>query len=648
MVFGFRFVGSVAGVVAGICIHTLVCATPAFAEHYFDMERPKVTLNVAYELTDESISDPFLVRTQRIRLIRPELRISTRGWVYHPAFLRFSLRLQPEWRDQVVKGSSPRTDRSRFMGYLLDTDFLRDKRVGLTVFTERHRSEFSSTLAPDRVTRLENSRATVILRTLVLPTTLTFEHKDTETENFFSARETSRTVRLESRYPGRKNSVFLRLENIRQDRTVQTSVVHVDSRQGSLSGTLALGESYHLNVSIVTNSSDSELLRLRYLLATTRLDAHHTDNLNSTYQLQVNQRRSGAFSSDTVLASASVEHQLYENLVTTLDARLSDNDQSIGRVRLNEVGLGFRYTRPIPWGKIGVTHRQRVQLEDNDITSALTPVLNEAHTLTGTTPSFLSRTNVGVGSVVVTDLTGVVVYALGIDYTLVVVGDTLGVVRDPLGGIASGDQVLVSYSFASQMPFSVMRRSIHSGATLELWEALRLFASLDNAINELRSGTWPTDTGNDRIMRLGAELKWNWSTTRMEYEDRGTTVTPTTRKRFGEHVQLAFGNEWSAGLSGDRVETGFTGTGQWITEHRLSGDMRRRVFERGMVELKAALRKTWGTLQHSQARQLTARWSWQFGDWTGSLGVDSLNERDDLAAQIRDRQRVMMQATRVF
>lgn len=648
MIAGFRFGRFLAKVAAGTCLMTLVWAPVVRAEQYFNMERPDATLHIVYELTDESISNPFFLRAQRIRLVRPELTVSTRGWVYHPAFLRYTLRLKPEWQDQAITGTNPRTDRSRFMGYLLDTDFFKDKRVGLTLFSERHRTEFSSSLAPRRVTRLENSRVTMIVRTALFPTNLSLEYRDTETDDFYSARENTRTVRLESRYPGRENSASLRLADVREDRTVGGAVVHVDSRQGSLNGTLALGEPYRLHASIVTNRSHSELLRLRYLLATTRLDARHTEHLNSHVQLQLNQHRAGAVTSDTTIASVSVNHQLYENLTTTVDFRRSDSDQNIGRIRFSEAGLGFRYTRPIPWGTVGATHSQRVQLEDNDISSPLTPVINETHTLTGTTPSFLARPNVDTASVVVTDLTGVIVYTLGTDYTLVVVGNTVGVARETLGGIADGQQVLVSYSFTSQLPFSVMRRAIHSGATLDLWEALRLFTSVDQAINDLRSGTWPTDTGNDRIVRLGAELKWKWSTTRVEYEDRGTVVSPMTRKLIGERVQFALADQLSVGFGGERVETGYTGTGQWLSERRLSGDLRRRLLENGTVEMTATRRNTRGTLQQIQTRQLLLRWSWRFGEWTGSFVMDSLNEKDGLAMQARDRDRVTIQATRVF
>jgi len=623
----------------------------ALAEPFLEMARPQASLTFGQEWSNETLRSPLLSRTQRVLLWRTGLKFSTHGSIYHRKFLRYTLRLHPEWNAQTASGTVARNDRSWFLGYLVNGELLERKRVGLSLSSQQRRGGFTSSLSSSRVTRSSNHRASLRLRARKLPTTLTWDRNDIHMESVYTSRETSHAVRLDSRYPGRENSGFLRVADIRQARRVDGSVAQVDVLQGSVGGRLTLGEDWHLNSSVVSNRSDSGALDLRYLVATTRLDARHGENLTSHFQIQRNDRRTGTFRSDSTVAEMGLEHQLFENLTTTVNARTAANNQSIGDSRLHEAGVHFNYVRRIPWGQMGATHGQRLYLDNTGITSPITPVFNEEHTLTGTTPSFLTLPNVdrSMGATFeVTDLTGTIVYLEGIDYTVITVGNATGVVRDPVGGIASGQLVLVDYSYASQLPYTVMRRAVHTGASLDLWQTVRLFARVDSSDIHLRSGTTPTSIGDDRSSLVGTEVRWKRSTTRLEFEDRDTVVTPFTRLSFRERVQFPVGNKASGGVNAERVASRYPGTGQWTTEHGLSGDLRLPLFGAGSVEVRAALRNTRGTLQRNRLSQLSALWAWRLGDWNGSLGVDTLRERDRRAVQFRSRDRIMLQAARVF
>lgn len=637
-----------AGWAAVWMVALLVCAPVARAEPLVDMERPRTSLTFAYDWTDESLHGPSIDRVQRVRLSRAGLKISTKGYVYHRDFLRYFLRLHPEWHAQTATGTVSRNDRAGFLGYLVNADVLEHKRLGLNLSTQRRRAEFSSSLSPNRITRASAHRASLHLRSRILPSSLNWELNHNRSENFYVADETSRALRLESRYPGRENNAFLQLADIRQERRVDGSVSRVDSLQGALGGHLTLAEDWHLNGSVISNRNDSGVTDLNYLMATTRLDGRHTEHLSSHYQVQFNRRDTGGFRSDGSIAEAGLRHRLFENLTTTATVRASETDQSIGRTSLHEAGVHFNYVRRIPWGRVGATHGQRLYLDEHDITSPLTPVFDESHTLTGVTPSYLTHPFVDGTTVQVTDLTGTIVYTPGIDYTLTVVGSSTGVVRDPLGGIASGQQVLVDYSYASQLPYTVTRRTIHTGVTLELWEAVHLFAQTDTSDISLRSGVTPTNIGDDRVTLLGTEVQVRSSTTRLEFEDRHTAVTPSTRLLVREQVRFPVGRKSAGGASAERVMFRYPGTGEWTMQYSLSGDLRRPVFQSGTVEVRATLRDTRGTLQRSSLGQFSAMWKWRLGDWNGSLGVDTLRERNDLAAQTRSRDRIVLQAARVF
>ena len=629
---------------------SVLVPVPALAIDYL-VERPIVILSLEYQDKDEKRSGPGVApRSEQTNTFWQRLELRSRGWLYHPDLMLYSFGLEPQWKQQdtAASGMFNRDDDDNFLGYFLDAQVLRQKLHSFRVFLRQSRNEFNSTLSPDNVTKTDIARAVWLFNGKFLPTTLTFESNDIVFEDFFTTRDSFDVLRLESKHASDRHQFSFLTEYVDQLRQIDIQEIDIERYLFNVNSNFALSDRARLTSTIFNLNSQSDISDSKSFLWSERLMLEHRPNLRSDYTARIDSRENDEFRSDTRYISGAVEHELYENLRTRLELYNSNDQFNDGEIDIREADLDFRYIRSIPVGTLTITNGYAYRVEDNKIDAESSQVLGEAHTLIGTSPELLGRANVDLSSVTVTDVGKTTTYIENIDYVLNVVGDSVTIERRIFGGIADGETVLVDYAFATQAPFEADRRLVRFGASLDLWRALRLYYNSSRIKEDLLSGAQPSDLADDWIQRAGANLRWRFSTTTVDYEHRDTVRTPLTRRRIQQAFTFRPTQSMSFGLSAGYAETDFRESGSDTRTVGFAGNLRWEMGRWGRFEVDAFRRDIDGESQKTISDGLVSKWSLRYGDWSGYLRYETLDEVDDLTTQIRLRKLVTAHVSRTF
>jgi len=654
---------------------------------FFYVERPEAELELSYEIaeTDRSSGSSTEVHEDR-NISRGELEITTRGWVYHPALLEFAAGIAPKLVREDLEisdgaGNSTSSENNQdFLGYFVDATFLQYKPYSLNLYALEDQRDYRTSLSANTATETKVYRGVMTLSHTGMSSALTTESREIVTEGLTDSDEQLDTLRLESSAGTQRSNVRLRAENKNQDRETFALVgSDIESvRTDSDTFDAGIAHTYQFTPDALLTTDFTHRDTLSFTQATTlaqqeidtllsrfssRLNIQHRRNFRSYYSVQLDRRddtRDGErFEFDSQFASAGLSHLLYENLTTTLDVDGYQSDASTGEFESYRANLDFRYDRRIPWGNLLVNLGFEERRENDQRT--ITPIIDENQALNGTELAFFDNFNVVINNtptdIVVTDVTGVTRYIEGVDYEVTtfdenvvdgnLVATSVAISRIPFGNIADGATVLVDYRF---VPAGTGKSEISTqrfGVTLDLWHTLRVYYYLQEADEDVKSGTRPVVI-DDTIQRMGAELRVGPSTTRVEYEDQDTLRNPFKRTRAEEVVffqphsrlSLSLTAYWSqlhkVDTREDQNDTGGSMNFRWNTHGRayLSGY--------GLLE------RSRGDIQDINRAGISTSYEWRWGAWEPSITYSWLDEEFTSRQTAYTRNNLLFKITREF
>jgi len=264
------------------------------------------------------------------------------------------------------------------------------------------------------------------------------------------------------------------------------------------------------------------------------LRLQHTDDLRSWYRFEALDRTQGSqtgvppIQEQSLLFSGSIEHQLYESLVSELTGYAQKQDFENGP-QIDRLGAiaSFDYRKKNPWGVLQLAYRPRFLTEDHTGGEIGFEVLQERHTFRDPEPIVLASANVEVGSIRITAEDRLTVYQRGRDYTIRTFVDRVEIHRVPTGQIIDGQTVLIDYVFSSGGPFKLdtigQEASVRQNFDFGLSPYYR-FRWQDQTMSPITStGMVPEDITAHII---GAEFE-RWSLRLgAEYEDHESSINP--------------------------------------------------------------------------------------------------------------------------
>lgn len=193
-------------------------------------------------------------------------------------------------------------------------------------------------------------------------------------------------------------------------------------------------------------------LELTQFTAGARLRLHHSDTLNSWYDYSFDSVNRPDQDQVSQTGTATVNHQLFDSLTTFATAGFNIFDIPTADFSSDEIFGNFdtEYRKEIPGGRLSAGLDGFVSFADQSELGAPVDVVDRLFIFDAADLIVINQRNVIAGSIVVTDVTGIITYVVGADYLVMTFPDRTDIRRIPGGAIAPGQAVLVDYTIGPE------------------------------------------------------------------------------------------------------------------------------------------------------------------------------------------------------
>ena len=541
-------------------------------------------------------------------IFQENFKLELDGYVYHPNFLEFTLGglyglRQHDFEDQFDGRRRTSGDDGDVIEFDFTGNFFKHKPYPGTIFARRYQAIDPRPFQSSLLTTTTDYGFTWQYVSEKMPTNVQFSQTEIELDPLGDEEETGRyentRFRLETAYNFTENNALSFLYT-RESRSEEPFVIEWDADEFTLGHRLNFGEAHRQRLDSEINYYDQrgtfeiERFRWRELL---RLE--HTDSLRSWYQFEALDRTQGSLQGvppiqeDTFTLSGTVEHELYESLVSQLTGYVQSQEFDMGpQIDRYGVQASFDYRKTNPWGVFHANYAPRFLREDRSGGERDFEVFRQAQTFRDPDPIVLTNLNIEISSIQVTSEDTLTVYQPGRDYRVEEFEDRVELHRVPTGRILDGQTVLVSYVFSSGSNYTLDTVGQDFGVRQEFDFGLSPYYRLRWQEQEISpedaTGAIPDDITAHII---GAEFeRWGFRVG-AEYEDHDSTVSPFEATRlFGEYT-YRFESGPTASVKARWTDATYTLPRERDTEFFwLEGRYRHPITERLTVEASARYR----------------------------------------------------------
>lgn len=513
------------------------------SDHFF-IQHPQVEIGLSAKLEEDKKQVQDTETTTTEYEFRESMTISTKGWVYHPDLMTFRLAFTPQWQQESFRRSqspslsteSDQSENATIMAFDTGATLFNEKPLSVDLFASRKAEQIDFSNIRDSDIDSQRWGARLNYASPILPTSLSFTHHRSDQSGFYRSIEDRNEARLTLQHLAARSVTRLSLVHDHADGTTYTALGDSDVRIRATSAELT-------NAFFITDEPgpklDSRLYGIRSEYNALDYDTRqisenlywpHTKNLQTRYFATYSDRRFDDSDQTETCLGAGLTHLFRDRLTTTFNTSATMSDFSDSGENLYHSDLGLRYRHPFPWGSIefgaaydySVTNRRGGQ---NIIPTELRLTLS-----TGT-DSYLNHDNIITDSIMITDISGTVMYTLNIDYTIETLGTDVRISRTLTGAIADGQQVMARYNYRLDAGFDDSRFGQSYQIHLNLWSFLFLTYNHDRLDQSIESGRAPYDSRKDVINTIRLGLVSKWSETRLLYQkqDRNNGNSMDTR-----------------------------------------------------------------------------------------------------------------------
>ncbi len=515
-------------------------------------------------------------------LFQERLRLRNLGaFLVDPRFFRFNLggSFGLSQEEGIAASDNPlRVGNGTLYDYAFDGVFLGDRPYPVTVFANRSESILTQGFGGRADVRFESRGGTFELRegsflerrgirhfTSVLDVRQELLNEDSSVFGSpFLRDETRNVVRYGAHKGGESSDMDLRYELD----DVSDPINLADNFQShTVRAVHSLDFGARLNRrldSVLYYFTRSGVGPSSYLSFDEGLRIDHSANLASNLRYDFSRSDSSVGVTTTNSGSASVRHQLYGHLTTTIDGRGLRQDFPNGAKTIYGGQAGAAYRRSLPGqGELSAQTYVGYQVDDNAFTSSRVDVVDEPHAappLLGAGAGFtLANPFVMSDTVVVVDVRGGarLPTVLNLDYILTQEGSLTRVV--PLAGspvIRPDDPLEVSYAYSVDpgLEYSTATLSARTGIDYR-WFGLSYQHVLSDQ-TRLSGAATPQFLIDQNVDDFSLELRHQWNAVRgqstVAYEIFNSTIVDSRSWRFSQLLSYQPRFDLNAQLSGDQ------------------------------------------------------------------------------------------------
>jgi hypothetical protein len=477
-------------------------------------------------------------------LIEPVVSFTANGSVYHPNLVAF--RVTPEigygWYDKLDTERDPETGQQsdELQNYLAQVDILNEKPYAVHLSASRQelvrdddfftREKVDYTLYEAQGGYSEGPVPFSVVgrhREETRSTTETYSEDKEDTLGAGATYERSANGSTELRYDLEDFEYRERGFDLNSGLR-QVAAISDRARFGK-------GDRSRLNSFLSYEDLDRDVNDTTFLLYREDLYVLHADRLQSHYHYTFSDRGTDGAHNREHDARASLDHQLYESLYSTVEVlgeQWTDSGRGNGQETLR-YGGGFRerYTKKLPEdGRISVHGGRRLIWEDRSGSGGRQEIFDERHALSDGEVTLLNQPDVDPGSVVVTASSGTTIYREGLDYLVLPRGGQTQIERVIGGRIPNGSLVLVDYTAAGLTSDEFTSVEDAYGARLDLWN--RLLGVYARRQQVRHDGVESSVVEEIDTVVAGVDTTGPWFRAGAEYEKDDSTFSPYTAYRF--------------------------------------------------------------------------------------------------------------------
>jgi hypothetical protein len=491
------------------------------------------------------------------RELSPSLRVGADGSVYHPNFLSYNLFVREGlyWEDVRIESVSVtnRHGRSVLQDYDARITMLRKEPYAVRLFAARHDVyrdyDFFTRVKVDDQTFGGSAGYQAGPVPFLVTATHSRQNVDDSTRPSSltddSVLFTARNRRATSDYTDFRYS-FNRFRRDEEDLATQDGQRH----QARLSDAERFGKDNRssLSSSLSYNSYESSSAPLSYYSAQEGLTLRHSETLRSIYDYSYDGNRSDAASGDNHQGRASLNHQLYESLFSSVDvhggSEQSDGEDSSRESTTYGAGIDERYVKRLStWGRLNLGYHGQLDRRTQGGSGDSTAVVGETHVMRDGTMAFLNQLYADTSTIVVKDMSGAVIYRELLDYRVIPRGTRVELQRVVGGTIPNGATVRVDYIAAGQPSAKYDTRSDAFDARMELFHGvLGVYGRVRLMRNHGDLSTTYEDLDDKTV---GMDLSWRWLRAGAEYEDYDSSLTPYSAVRLFQSLTCPV-TDWSS------------------------------------------------------------------------------------------------------
>lgn len=478
---------------------------------------------------DSSTSGNYHYTSDRLYLA-PTLGLDLTGSIYHPNLLSFDIKGQGGYIEDAFttrETGQPTTT-------IHDTSYLQNYDISAVLLQAQ---PYATTFTADKVHTFQEldifNQVTVDSQSYganfgytagPVPVTLTLQRSEVdETGAIYNSDYQQQNLSFSAQNTRAAGSSTLTFTAGQYDQQVSGGFSDKDFYEnGTLTDTERFGEGNRgqLSSSGFFTSEDSTAGNNLNVVAQESLNLRVNQNWESFYNYNFNDASYSGADTTTHYGVAGVRNQLYESLASEFDVHGSlQNSSGAGSSSDDLYGVANteNYTKRLSdWGVLTLGNADRYDLQHENNSGQITPVLNESHTLSDGTITYLNQPLV-VAVTRVTDPTGTHVYIRGIDYAVTQLGALTIVQRIPTSlNLPNNSPVLIDYTVQAQPSGSISTFSDQVTLRLDLWHGmLGLYSSLGWVENHSEE---PFILENSFTTQSGIDMRWRWLRIGGDYE----------------------------------------------------------------------------------------------------------------------------------
>ena len=527
------------------------------------LDIPQASLGMEVEGLTENNSVGGSSSTHEQLALIPVVGLQTRGSIYHPNLISFDVSGEGGWGwiTDNVKSSGTVTTRNEsdsLLRYLAQVNVLPGRSYNATFsaaqdHTFRTYDAFNSYMVDSTRYGGRFSWATTALEL-----NADLGYRDEKSTGINSSSDITETFfnfdASQKRQSGRSTLTY------RYDAFDNT--INFGNRQTSVFNSVGVsdietfGSRKQINSSTSASFSQAQYSgqQTETVAADENITVKHRPKLDSYLMASFSHTSMNPVTSSVLQGQAGVRHQLFDSLISTLDAHASydETTSSSSSAADDRYGLGLHeeYTKRLGgWGRLSVGAGITADHEDHNSSGAVLTVIDEHHNLTNM-PTFLNNPQVIKSTIQVRASSDNTFYAEGADYTIILSGD-LTEIRLVLGSMnvaLHGSDVLVNYQ--SDSLFSASFEAFNSSAQIRL-DLFNKFG-IYGRVNWLDNNAPPealTQTLTDLVAGMDYTLRWFRATA--EYENYDSNFSQYQAWRFYQsfNYQLSSASRFGVDIS---------------------------------------------------------------------------------------------------